>query len=65
MEFIEQTALIGGAYLLMTGAGFLLQPSFYLSMIERQDQAEPMLINLSGACHFIVGLIVVVNSIGL
>lgn len=54
-------ALIAGPYLLITGLGFLISGDFYKRMIEAQGSADPILINLSGATHLVVGLTVLVN----
>lgn len=57
----ELIAKIGGIYLLVTGFGFLISPKFYVRMIEGTPNSDPVLLNLSGACHLIVGLIILVN----
>ncbi|UWQ36903.1 hypothetical protein K3552_15720 [Leisingera aquaemixtae] len=57
----ELIAMIAGPYLLITGAGILVSGSFYKRMISAQECADPILINLSGASHFVVGMTVAVN----
>lgn len=57
--FLTQTiAMIAGPYLLVTGLGFLLSQKFYIRMLAGAAGADPVLINLSGAVHFIVGALV-------
>lgn len=58
---IDTIALIAGCYLLVTGTGFLLQPQFYKSMVMGQGTTDPVTLNLSGACHFVIGMIVLTN----
>lgn len=60
-EMTELIAMIAGPYLFITGCGFLISQHFYMKMIEGADKSDPILINLSGAVHFIVGLLVLVN----
>lgn len=57
----ELIARIAGPYLLLTGLGFLISTRFYRRMIAGQTGADPILINLSGAAHFIVGLTLLAN----
>lgn len=57
----QTIAMIAGPYLLVTGLGFLLSPGFYQGMIANSAKADPMLVNLSGAVHFVVGLIILVQ----
>ncbi len=59
----ELIASIAGPYLLVTGLGFLISGDFYRRMIAAQAVADPILINLSGAAHFIVGMVVLVNHV--
>ncbi|KZL19407.1 hypothetical protein PsAD2_01946 [Pseudovibrio axinellae] len=54
-------ALISGIYLSVTGLGFFLDPKFYTRMMGSQKGSDPVLVNLSGACHLLVGLIVLTN----
>lgn len=54
----QTIAMIAGPYLLVTGLGFLLSPKFYIRMLAGSAAADPVLINLSGAVHFIVGALV-------
>lgn len=57
----ELIASIAGPYWIITGLGFFLSRSFYESMMLGAAQADPILINLSGAVHFVLGMIVLVN----
>ncbi len=54
----QTIAMIAGPYLLVTGLGFLLSTDFYQRMIIDSVNADRMLINLSGAVHFVVGLVI-------
>lgn len=54
-------AWIAGPYLLATALGFLVSRGFYERMILGNEHADPVLLNLSGAVHFVVGAIVLVN----
>lgn len=54
-------AQIAGPYLLLTGLGILLSTGFYITMIQGQSKADPTLLNLSGAVHFIIGMIILVH----
>lgn len=60
-EMTELIAMIAGPYLFITGCGFLISQHFYMKMLEEAHKSDPILINLSGAIHFIVGLLVLVN----
>ncbi len=57
----ELIARIAGPYLLLTALGFLVSRGFYTRMILGNEKADPVLLNLSGAAHFIVGMSVLVN----
>lgn len=57
----ELIARIAGPYLLLTGLGFAVSRDFYQRMVMGNAQADPILLNLSGAVHFIVGMIVLNN----
>lgn len=57
----ELIASIAGPYLFVTGLGFLISRHFYKQMIAAQSTADPILINLSGATHFVVGATVLAN----
>lgn len=57
----ELIARIAGPYLLLTAIGFMVSRGFYTRMVMGNDKADPMLINLSGAAHFIVGMVILVN----
>ncbi len=54
----QTIAMIAGPYLLVTGLGFLFSSDFYQRMIIDSVNADRMLINLSGAVHFVVGLVI-------
>lgn len=54
-------AQIAGPYLLITGIGFLISPNFYMKMVQDQAKASSVTLNLSGAVHFIVGMIILTN----
>jgi hypothetical protein len=54
----QQIAMIAGAYLTVTGLGFLVSMDFYARMTAMGDRSDPVLLNLSGATHFIVGAII-------
>ena len=54
----ETIAMVGGPYLLVTGLGFLTATDFYTRMSAEADRTDPVSLNLSGAVHFIVGLII-------
>lgn len=57
-------AKIASLYLIATGFGFLVSKGFYTRMIEGTPNSDPVLLNLSGAVHFIVGMIILVNNWG-
>lgn len=57
----ELIARIAGPYLLVTGLGFVFSSSFYARMIAGQGNADPVLLNLSGAVHFVIGMVILVN----
>ncbi len=57
-------AKIASLYLIATGLGFLLSKPFYIRMIEGTPNSDPVLLNLSGAVHFIVGMSILVNNWG-
>ena len=62
---MDITIIIGkiiGAYLLFTGLGFLLSGKFYKKMQENADKSDPVLINLSGMVHFLIGTAIVTNQ---
>lgn len=54
----QTIAVIAGAYLLVTGIGFLVSTSYYERMTAMGNRSDPVLINLSGAVHLVVGLII-------
>ncbi|MEJ1997403.1 MAG: hypothetical protein P8X76_04435 [Maritimibacter sp.] len=57
----QTIALIAGSYLLVTAAGFLMSRGFYTRMVLGSANSDPMLLNLSGAVHFVIGAVVLVN----
>lgn len=61
-DIVDRMALIAGAYLIVTGIGFLVSSRFYSAMTEMGEKSDPVLINLSGAAHFIIGAIVILNA---
>ncbi|MGH1352127.1 MAG: hypothetical protein ACRBBN_15155 [Methyloligellaceae bacterium] len=54
-------AKIAGPYLVATALGFLISRSFYEKMVLNNQNADPILINLSGAVHFVVGMLILMN----
>ncbi|WP_299402267.1 hypothetical protein [uncultured Roseobacter sp.] len=57
----ETIACIAGPYLFLTGLGFLISNGFYRRMIAGQTGTDPILLNLSGAAHFVVGATILAN----
>jgi len=57
----EVIARIAGPYLLITALGFLASRGFYERMVLGNAQADPVLINLSGAVHFVIGGVILAN----
>lgn len=57
----ETIARIAGPYLLVTALGFLLSRRFYERMVMGTATSDPMLINVSGAVHFVIGAAILVN----
>ncbi len=57
----ELIARIAGPYFLLTAVGFAVSHGFYTRMILGNEKADPVLLNLSGAAHFIIGMLVLVN----
>lgn len=57
----ETIARIAGPYLIVTALGFLVSRRFYERMVLGTAEADPVLLNLSGAVHFIIGMLVLVN----
>ena len=49
-------ARIAGPYLVVSGLGFLISHRYYVRMIAESGNAHPVLINLSGAVHFVIGM---------
>lgn len=54
-------AKIIGPYLLITAAGFGLSRSFYERMVTGNANADPILLNLSGAVHFVFGVLLLIS----
>jgi uncharacterized protein YjeT (DUF2065 family) len=57
------TATIGriiAPYLVVSGIGFLLSGEFYQRMISGAHKSDPVLVNLSGMVHFLIGATVLV-----
>ena len=54
-------AMMAGPYLAVTGLGFLLSTGFYVKMIAGSRETDRVTLNLSGAVHFLVGLLVLVQ----
>ncbi|EAQ11964.1 hypothetical protein BD830_101581 [Maritimibacter alkaliphilus HTCC2654] len=57
----QTIALIAGPYLIVTAIGFLVSRGFYERMVLGNAKADPVLLNLSGAVHFVVGMVILVN----
>lgn len=54
-------AMIAGSYLLVTAIGFVVSRGFYERMVMGNANADPVLLNLSGAAHFVVGGVILAN----
>ncbi len=54
-------AMVAGPYLLVTGAGFLVSTKFYEAMISGSADTDKVALNLSGAVHFVIGLLILVQ----
>ncbi len=54
-------AMMAGPYLAVTGLGFLLSTGFYVKMVAGSRETDRVTVNLSGAVHFLVGLLVLVQ----
>lgn len=61
MEDTINIARAAGAYLVVTGLGFVISTNFYARMTRSGGQSDPVLINLSGAAHFVVGAILLMQ----
>ena len=48
-------------YLIVTGLGFFFSSKFYISMIKGANKSDPVLINLSGMVHFLIGMVILIN----
>jgi hypothetical protein len=57
----ELIARIAGPYLLLTAIGFVFSRGFYERMVMGNAKADPILLNLSGAAHFVVGGVILAN----
>jgi uncharacterized protein YjeT (DUF2065 family) len=58
------TNLLGriiAAYLLVSGLGFLFSSDFYLKMRAHSPQSDPLVVNLAGMVHFILGMGIVLT----
>ena len=64
---MEETTIffgkIAGAYFLVTGLGLLISTEFYEKMVRGNASTDPVTLNLSGAVHFLVGLVIVIQHI--
>lgn len=60
-DMTQFIASLAGSYLFVTGLGFLISTRFYARMVAGNASADPILLNLSGAVHFLVGLLVVLR----
>jgi len=57
------TVVIGrviSLYLAVSGVGFLVSGDFYRRMISVADKSDPLLVNLSGMIHFLIGATILV-----
>jgi len=57
----ETIARIAGPYLLVTALGFLVSRRFYERMVLGNANSDPVLLNVTGAVHFVIGMVVLVN----
>ena len=55
-------AKIAGPYLVASGLGFLFSHAYYAKMIAETPNAHPVLINLSGAVHFVIGMAILTRT---
>lgn len=60
-DMTQFIAMVAAPYLIVTGAGFLVSAAFYEKMITESGKSDRMLINLSGAVHFLVGVLILVQ----
>ena len=60
-DMTEFIAMLAGPYLLVTGIGFLVSPAFYEKAVAGGEDADRVALNLSGAVHFLVGLLILVQ----
>lgn len=60
-ELTQLIAKIAAPYLLITGLGFLISTAFYVRMVLGNAKSDPVLLNLSGAAHFLLGVVVLVT----
>ncbi|UOB16148.1 hypothetical protein [Abyssalbus ytuae] len=56
MKLLEIAGLVTGSYFVVTGLGFLLSKPFYKKVIKATLNSDPVLINLSGMVHFLIGI---------
>jgi len=59
----ELIAMVAGPYLIATGLGFLISTGFYTRMVADNAAAHPVTLNLSGAVHFVVGMVIVAQHL--
>jgi hypothetical protein len=64
MDSTHKIAILMGLYLLASGLGILISRDYYAKMTDGASKADPILINLSGATHFIVGMLVLLYHAG-
>lgn len=60
MNTTTKIARIVSMYFLATGLGFLISSDYYATMIAHTG-SDPVLINLSGMVHFLVGMTILVH----
>lgn len=60
-ELTQFIAKFAAPYFLVTGAGFLISTEFYARMVAGNAKSDPILLNLSGAAHFLLGVAVLVT----
>ena len=60
-DMTQFIAMVAGPYLIVTGLGFLVSTRYYETMVTGGNPTDPVVINLSGAVHFLVGLIILIK----
>lgn len=58
LDITRHIAMIAGPYLIVSALGFLASTEFYRQMTAAGEATDKVTVNLSGACHFIVGMII-------